>query len=92
MGKYKQEVRTLSPTLAGKLLERLPEHSRSIKRTNVDRLAKDIENGKWLFTGEPIIISDKGELLDGAHRCHAVVQAKKSIKVAVVSGIPASIA
>jgi hypothetical protein len=43
--------------------------------------------GNWGLTGQGIIFDDKGRLLDGQHRMHAVILANVPVKFMVVRGI-----
>lgn len=80
------QVVTLTPDLAAVFLERNPAN-RKIKPSVVEIYAHDIARGAWVFNGQPIIISDTGELNDGQHRCSAVVEADKPIEVLLIVGI-----
>lgn len=72
---------TLTPELAEKLLSQNVDN-RSLSRTNIDRIRKDIEHGHWEVNGETIIISREGLLNDGQHRCRAVVESGQPVKTA----------
>ena len=76
----------MTPEMATMLLERNPDNRRLSERT-VERYAHEIDGGRWAFNGEPIIVSDTGELNDGQHRCAAVVEAGKPIDVLLLVGI-----
>lgn len=80
------EVTTLTPGLAGELLRRNPDN-RGIRPIKAGQFASDIRGGRWVFNGEPIIISREGLLNDGQHRAHAVVEANQSIDTVIVFGI-----
>src|SRR6185369_3431611 len=47
----------------------------------------EIKGGRWTLNGEPIIVSDTGELNDGQHRCRAVIDANTPIDVVLIVGI-----
>lgn len=79
------EVVTLTPVLATLLLESNPIN-RPIGRYNMDALKSDASNGRFVFNGESIVVSDTGVLLDGQHRCQTVVETKKSIQTVIVFG------
>jgi hypothetical protein len=79
------EVVTLTPVLASLLLQR-NINNRNIRRMNSEFIRNDIISDRWQFNGESIVISDTGILLDGQHRCDAVVQTGKSIRVSLVFG------
>jgi hypothetical protein len=76
----------LTPAMAAMLLDRNPDN-RKISSRVVDDFAHDIAYGRWTFNGEPIIVSDKGLLNDGQHRCNAVLQAGRSIDVMIIAGV-----
>lgn len=79
------EVVTLTPVLAGLLLER-NEHNRPVSEVNLDRVKRDIAAGRWEFNGEAIIVSKDGKLNNGQHRCRAVVETGRSIPIVIVFG------
>lgn len=78
---------SLNPALAAVLLERNPTN-RKLNESAVERYAYEIAGSRWTFNGEPLIVSDTGELNDGQHRCAAVVKAGKPIDVILIVGVP----
>lgn len=80
------QVVELTPELATVLLERNPKN-RKISQNAVENFARDIEHAKWRLNGEPIIISDDGQLNDGQHRCTAVILADMPITTTLVIGV-----
>lgn len=76
----------LTPALAQELLLRNPAN-RNITEARVLMYADDIENDRWEFNGQPIIVSDDGLLTDGQHRCEAVALAGKSIRSSIAFGV-----
>ncbi len=79
------EVITMTPVLASLLLQR-NTNNRNIMRMNGESIRNDILAGRWQFNGESIVVADTGLLIDGQHRCDAVVQTGKSITVSIVFG------
>src|SRR5882672_220030 len=79
------EVVSLTPVLAMLLLER-NDGNRNIFRSNCEAIKNDILGGRWMFNGESIVISSSGKLLDGQHRCEAVLQTKTAIMVTLAFG------
>lgn len=79
------EVVTLTPVLASLLLERNPVN-RPIGRYNMDSLRADTSNGRFMFNGESIVVSDTGVLIDGQHRCQTVVETRNAIQTVMVFG------
>lgn len=80
------EVVTLTPELAGELLEH-NQHNRPISDQHVARIANQIVTGKWRFNGDTIKISDDGSVLDGQHRLWACIESKKAIETVIIRGI-----
>jgi hypothetical protein len=78
-------IYTLTPVLASLLLERNPLNRR-MNRRNFNQLLSDIENKRYVFNGQPIIVSDTGIVNDGQHRCLACVESGESIPVIIVFG------
>lgn len=78
----KQEKILLTPEIAKTLLEKNYCKNRKIRKNNLFKIVNDIENGRWnpdlSEVQDPIIVSSEGYLINGQHRCSAVV----------VSGIP----
>lgn len=85
-GKPVSRIVDLTPALAQALLNRNADNRRLMQNV-VDTYAREIECDAWEMNGEPIIVSDTGELNDGQHRCQAVVQTGKSIAVVLVAGV-----
>lgn len=79
-------VLSLTPDLAAEFL-RANLANRKVSRSTVATYAQAITRGEWQLNGEPIIVSDSGQLLNGQHRCHAVISAKRPIDVLIVRGI-----
>jgi hypothetical protein len=82
---YYSEVVSLTPVLASLLLEK-NDGNRNIFRSNCEAIKNDILGGRWMFNGESIVVSATGRLLDGQHRCEAVIQTKTPIMVTLAFG------
>lgn len=76
----------LTPDMAEMFLGR-NDHNRKVSETTVENYSHEIEGGRWAFNGEPIIISNTGELNDGQHRCLAVVKAQQPIDAILIVGV-----
>lgn len=74
----------MTPQIAKALLAN-NEDNRPI-RPRVAAIANDIREGRWVFNGEPIIISTNGQVNDGQHRLKAVVDADRPALMAVSFG------
>lgn len=79
------EVVTLTPVLASLLLQK-NIGNRMIGAHNAEQIKADLLNSRFVFNGESIVVSDSGVLLDGQHRCSAVVETRASIPVVLVFG------
>lgn len=77
---------TLTPALAKKLLDNNPSNRR-LSESRARNLADAILRGEWKLNGESIIVGENGDLLDGQHRCRAVVLADISVPVILVEGV-----
>lgn len=62
--------------------------NRNPRNGNILAWRKDMDHGRWALTGEPIIISDKGFLLDGQNRLMALAGAQvESVQFVVIEGV-----
>lgn len=64
----------LTPARAQELLDH-QGHKRSISALYVGKLARDITAGRWHATHQTIATNKDGMLIDGHHRCSAIVKA-----------------
>lgn len=68
----------------------LLEHNklnRPVNQNHVDRIARQIAAGKWIFNGDTIKIANGGDVLDGQHRIWAVVETNTAVETIVVYGV-----
>lgn len=86
-------VEVIDPESALSILERSEAAgftNRKIRKTRVARYAHDMVSGKWGFTGEPIIIGRGGELFNGNHRMHGIIDSSAVLPMIVVRGVDRS--
>ena len=76
----------ISPNTAKEILER-NTLNRVPTTALIASIAEEIKIGNFVYNGESIIISDRGNLLDGQHRLMACVCANKGIEVNLVAGV-----
>ena len=62
--------------------------NRPTRILKIKKYAADLTEGRWKLNGEPIIVSDSGKLLDGQHRCHAIIASDRPMLTLVTYGIP----
>ena len=79
----------VTPDMATRWLEG-NTHNRKLVQGHVDRLAKDMEEGRWLDNGETVKFDNSGVLLDGQHRLWAIVQSNIAQTMIVVYNVPRS--
>lgn len=76
----------LTPELAQLLLERRGIQ-RPVQSHHVDFIKREIKEDKWQHNGATIKISKAGHLIDGQHRCLAVVEAGIAVKTDATIGM-----
>lgn len=83
----KVALETISPDRARQLLGRM-NRNRPLSETTVTRYVVDMKAGRWASdNGQTIVMSDQGNLLDGQHRLHAVIQSGLSFPFLVAYGV-----
>jgi hypothetical protein len=80
----KIEEVTMDRALATKLLEG-NTGNRALVQRRVAAMAADMANGRWLGDGSPYRVTRAGRLIDGQHRCAAVVRADVAIPAVLVT-------
>lgn len=78
-------IATISPKKAKEMLA-INCTNRPINEAHVNFLAKEIEAGNWKVNGESIKVG-KDKLIDGQHRLSAIIQANKSMRTVVMTGV-----
>lgn len=79
-------IETVTPAKASLWLGNMTKQ-RPLKTKHVDKLARDMMMGRWQLSGEPLIFSSTGQLLNGQHRLNAIIQSGKSVAFVVVRGV-----
>ncbi|HIF9221915.1 chromosome partitioning protein ParB [Photobacterium damselae] len=84
----------ISPRLARQMLElsqrgavNKKNKNRKLSRTKINKYVEAMKNGKWCLTGEPIIISADGEILNGHHRLQACIEAGVGFIATITYGV-----
>jgi len=84
------EAVMLTPEMASGLLKVSAEaefRNRNSHHTRVDLLANEILAGNWMDSNDAICTDEHGILINGYHRCKAVIQANTSIWVTIKRGM-----
>lgn len=84
--KISEEWVNLTPETAEKWLGQ-NHGNRNIRQVKVKAFARDMRNGAWLTDGSPIRFDWNGVLMDGQHRCEAVIESGTTIRVLVLRGL-----
>lgn len=79
----------ITPTIAAELLSK-NVNNRPIRKAIVNSYAKQMSQGRWKMTHQGIAFDDNGNLLDGQHRLHAIIQSGVSVLMTVASGVDPS--
>lgn len=83
----RETIETITPEKATALLAS-SRGNRTMRAAHVQRLAADISAGRWKMTGDALRIAPDGDLVDGHHRCKAVIVANASITTRVLLDFP----
>jgi hypothetical protein len=83
----KTRIENISPKKAQEYLDTMGKN-RNIRSSKVDQYAEAMAAGLWKLTGDAIRFNTKGELIDGQHRLHAIIQSKKTIETLVIRDVP----
>jgi hypothetical protein len=76
----------LTPELAAEWL-RTNHCNRPLNNKKIEQYSKAIAAGKFPNIGQPIIFGTSKRMLNGQHRCHAVVKTGVAIEVSVARGV-----
>ncbi|PVD04495.1 hypothetical protein DBP12_03455 [Streptomyces sp. CS014] len=80
-------VYEITEDVARKLME-INEANRPMRQSVVQRYVDDMENGRWHFVGDPIVIDEEGNMRSGQHRCRAGIRAKRTFRATVIEDVP----
>lgn len=80
--------RLITPPLAERLLAAGDGKNRHVRPLWVTQLARDMEQGDWVDTGEPLRVDVNGVTTDGQHRLLALIAANAQIEMWVASNVP----
>ena len=80
-------VAQVGPTLAKKWLATM-DRNRHLRPSLVRQYAADMAAGRWVYTADPIKFRWDHAMIDGQHRCQAIVLAGVTIPLLVVGGLP----
>lgn len=76
----------VTPEMAERWLGR-NKVNRNLRNNKVRAYAGDMQRGKWRLTGEALKFSRSGDLIDGQHRCWAIIESCATVPMFVVRGL-----
>jgi hypothetical protein len=79
-------VITITPKLAQYIVDNIEEKNRKRSAVRVKQYSRAVVDG-WSLTGQTIIFSRCGKLLDGGHRLSAIILSGKAIRTMAVFGV-----
>ena len=84
----KETVRTVivDPHLAADFLSRNIEN-RPIRPRVLKQYTEEMINGDWVFNGDPFIFCDTGNMMNGQHRCKAIIASNTTQKMNIQTGV-----
>jgi hypothetical protein len=83
------EFITITPELAAAFLEK-NQGNRNMSERVVTAYARDMQNGRWRMTGDPIRFDNTGRLIDGQHRLEACVRSDVPFNTLVIYNLDPS--
>lgn len=75
----------ITPAIAAQLFQRRAPQQRGVSLPHVAFLSRQMKEGHWSFNGDTIRLNEAGELLDGQHRCLAIVDSGVTMHAVVVT-------
>jgi hypothetical protein len=83
------KVITVTPEDAERYLSNMV-NNRKVKARRITKLAGSMKRGDWGLTGQPLVFSPNGKMLDGQHRMRAVIASGRTIQFLAVYGVDES--
>lgn len=62
--------------------------NRTQRIKHIDRLVDDMKNDRWAVTHQGFAFDEKGKMIDGQHRCQAIIESGEAQWVQVTTGLP----
>ena len=80
-------TRVVTPQIAAEWIQTIEEgRQRKMRMAHVTRLAGIIERGEWSANNDMIMLDIDGRLINGQHRCAAIVKANRPVSAVVALG------
>jgi len=88
---YKRETMLMTPEIAREYLKKTHPNQRRYNPGIAEQFARDIRSGRWnsnVHQLDPLCFDAQGRLMNGQHRCNAVIRAGKPIIVSCLYDVP----
>jgi len=82
----KGQTETVTPAIAQKYLENMTTN-RPLRSGVVEFYARQMKDGLWKANGQGLIFDEGGKMLDGQHRCWAVIECGLNVEMMVTRGV-----
>lgn len=79
-------IESITPAKAKKLLENRAAN-RSIRQRQVEYLAREMVEGRFIDNGESIKLNTNGQVIDGQHRLSAIIETGRPMQLRVTYGL-----
>ncbi len=79
---------TITPDIAQEYLSHNIENNRNASSDRVERIARDMAEGRWVSTPDAIKFNTAGKLIDGQHRLRAILRAQVDVTMLVARNTP----
>lgn len=88
VNKVHTHLELITPQQARDLLQNNKFKNRDIRKNKIREMVADMINGNWLLTHQGICLSDKGNVIDGQNRLHAIIESEVSLFMNVSYNFP----
>ncbi len=72
---------------AAEVLLEMNTDNRPLKEHIIGHYARQMKENKWHETGQPVIVSKSGRLIDGQHRLWAILESGKTVNIHIIFGV-----
>lgn len=77
----------VTPPMAEAWVRKYNLHNRNLRKDDISKYARTMARKAWRQTAEPLKFGVSGNLLDGQHRLLAVVEARVTVRLPIVTGV-----
>lgn len=82
------QVVSMSPQWAQELLDKNHPKNRTAKAKRIEQYTRDMVQGYWQLTPEPVCVDTDGWLTNGQNRLSAVIRAGAEVPMTLITGCP----